>query len=773
MKRKNWKPTLLSLLLCFLLSLGTLEASDDQAASRRPDELTLERIFSSPDFMVKRFGPAHWQDSGNGYTRLEKTTAKGLNGIDIVRYHPGQKKGKILVSARQLMHPETGKALDIEEYSWSSDGRWLMIFTNSRPVWRQNTRGEYWALNLSSGVLWRVGGEADDSSLMFAKISPDNSRVAYVYQNDIYVQLLSDSPKQRRITRLTRDGDKTRINGTFDWVYEEEFFLRDGFRWSPDSAHIAYWQLDSSGVGSYTLVNTTDSLYPTLTSIPYPKAGTVNSACRIGIVPVAGGETSWVELPGDPRSHYIPRMDWAASSDEIVFQRMNRLQNENQLILHHIQHKKCTTILTEKDEAWLDAVDDLKWLDGGTRFTWISERDGWRHVFVASRDGSEQRCITPGAYDVIRVLHVDDQEGWIYFSASPDNPTQQYLYRCALNGRGEPQRLSPADQPGSHSYRISPNARWAFHTHSTFSSPPRTEMVSLPDHRTITVFEDNRNLQNTLSGIDRSTEEFFNVNIGDGVALSAWCIKPPDFDESKRYPTLFYVYGEPWSQTVIDSYSRNYPWYLMLAKQGYIIMSVDNRGTPQPRGRNWRKCVYRQIGILASADQSAALRSILKERPYIDAERIAVWGWSGGGSMTLNLMFRHPDLYKTGMAVAPVPDMRLYDTIYQERYMGLPADNEEGYTNGSPITFAQHLKGNLLIVHGTGDDNVHYQGTERLINKLIEHDKTFTMMAYPNRSHGIYEGKGTTLHLYRLLTRYLNEHLPAETSNQGLDRISR
>lgn len=761
MKKSTWISISFLFLLCCLLAAPQLRAApDNQAGKPQQETLTLERIFASPDFRTKRFGPAHWQDDGGGYTRLEKTAAKGLEGMDIVQYAAGRKKGRILVSARQLINPNTRKPLHIEEYSWSNDGRLLMIFTNSKPVWRQNTRGDYWILNRNSGRLWQVGKDAEGSSLMFAKISPDGSRVAYVLHNDIYVQTLADDPHKRRIIRLTRDGSDTMINGTFDWVYEEEFHLRDGFRWSPDSRHIAYWQLDSSGVGIYTLVNTTDSLYPVLTTIPYPKAGTTNSACRVGIVSAGGGKTSWVELSGDPRNHYIPRMDWAASSEEIIFQRMNRLQNENRLMLYNINSKQCTTVLTEKDAAWLEAVDDLKWLNQGKHFTWISERDGWRHVYVVSRNGLEEQCVTPGSYDVMRVLHIDDKNGWIYFTASPDNPTRQYLYRASLEKPAKPQRLTPANLPGTHSYRISPNAKWAFHTYSTFSTPPVTAMVSLPNHRAITVFESNRDLRQILSGIERSPEEFFSIDIGNDIQLSAWCIKPPDFDPEKRYPVLFYVYGEPWNQTVLDRYGRNYPWYLLLAQQGYIIISVDNRGTPQPRGREWRKCVYRQIGILASADQGAAVRALIAQRPHIDPERIGVWGWSGGGTMTLNLLFRHPDLYKTGMAVAPVPDMRLYDTIYQERYMGLPADNEEGYTNGSPITFAQQLQGNLLIVHGTGDDNVHYQGTERLINKLVEHDKAFTMMAYPNRSHGIREGKNTTLHLFRLLTRFLNQNLP-------------
>ncbi|MCU0235627.1 MAG: S9 family peptidase [Acidobacteria bacterium] len=747
------------LLFCFLVLTDLRSAAGDEIKSDPGAMLTLERIFDSPDFRVRNLGPTHWQRNGSGYTRLEKTAAKGIEGMDIVLVQPGRKKGQVLVSARQLISADSGKALKIEEYSWSDDGSRVMIFGESRPVWRQNTRGDYWVLNRHSGRLWKIGAHAEASSLMFAKFSPDSRQVAYVYKNDIYVETLSDDPGGRVLTRLTHCGSSTLINGTFDWVYEEEFDMRDGLRWSPDSRHIAYWQLDSSRVGIFHLINTTDTLYPVLTPIPYPKVGTSNSSCRIGIVPAVGGDTSWVELPGDPAEHYLPRMDWAASSSEIVLQRMNRKQNENQLILYNLNTRTAKTILTERDAAWLETVDDLQWLNQGREFTWTSERDGWRHLYVISRDGSAVRCITPGKYDVIRVLQIDDQRGWVYFSASPENPSQKYLYRVPLSGAEQPTRLTPKNLSGTNSYRICPKAAWAFHTYSNFSTPPLIQMISLPDHRSVTIFEDNMDLQKNLAEVRGSPVEFFDVDIGEGVQLSAWCLKPPDFDENMRYPVLFYVYGEPASQTVLDSYGRNTPWYRMLAQKGYIIMSVDNRGTPQPRGRDWRKSVHRQIGILASADQAAATRAIIASRPYIDPDRVGVWGWSGGGSMTLNLMFRHPELYKTGMSVAPVPDQRLYDTIYQERFMELPADNEEGYASGSPISFAHQLQGNLLIVHGTGDDNVHYQGTERLINKLIENGKHFTMMAYPNRSHGIFEGKNTTLHLYRLLTRYLISHL--------------
>jgi len=718
-------------------------------------KLTLERIFSSDEFSQERFGPARWLKDGSGYTTLEdsKTLSKGK---DIIKYDPASSKREVLVAAERLVPKGEENPLEITDYAWSQNGNLLLIFTDTKRVWRRNTRGDYWILDLNTWKLQRLGGKAELSTLMFAKFSPDSTRVGYVIKNNIYVEDI----KKESIIQLTCDGSDTVINGTFDWVYEEEFSLRDGFRWSPDGKYIAYWQLDTKGVRDFYMINNTDSLYPKIIPVQYPKAGETNSASRLGVVNSKGGETRWFKLPGDPRDFYLARMDWAANSEEIVFQRLNRLQNTVWLMLGNIQSGRVKTILTEKEKTWAEVVDDLKWFDNGAYFTWVSERDGWRHVYLISCSGQEVRCITSGDYDILNIQCIDDKGGWLYFTASPENPTQRYLFRVPLSGSERPERLTPSSSIGTHSYQISGNAGWAFHTFSSFGKPPVTELVSLPDHKTIRLLAENIRLQKKVKDLERDQVEFFRIDIGDGVELDAWCMKPPDFDPAKKYPLLFFVYGEPAGQTVLDRWGGNrYLWHLLLAQKGYLVMSVDNRGTPAPRGREWRKSIYRQIGILASKDQAAAARAVIKQRTYVDAGRIGVWGWSGGGSMSLNLIFRYPDLYKTAMAIAFVSNQRFYDTIYQERYMGLPDDNKEGFKNGSPITHAHKLKGNLLIIHGTGDDNVHYQSCEALVNELIEHNTHFTMMAYPNRSHGISEGKNTTIHLYNLLTRYLKENL--------------
>ncbi len=741
-----------NLVPCCVLLVGCVPV----AAAEKHDEslLTVERIYASTEFDPEKFS-ARWLEDGSAYVTLEPAGDKGA-GRDVVRHDPETGERQVLVPAARLVPPGESAPLAVDDYAFSKDLSLLLVYTNSKRVWRQNTRGDYWVLDRASWELRKLGGDAGPSTLMFAKLSPTARHAAYVRENNIYVEDLRD----RRIAAITAADSDEIIHGTFDWVYEEELRLRDGFRFSPDGKSIAYWQLDTRGVPEYPLVNATDSLYPKIKWIKYPKVGQRNSACRVGVVGVEGGATRWLDVPGDPREHYIARMDWAAGSREIVVQQLNRLQNANRVLLADAQTGKVRTLFTERDDAWVDVHDELQWLAGGEQLTWISERDGWRHVYLADRSGESVRLVTPGEYDAVELLHVDEQGGWLYFLASPDNPTQRYLYRVRLDGTRR-ERLTPDDQPGTHGYQIAPGGQFAIHTASSIDSPPVVDLIRLPGHERVRVLAAGDPLRAKFDKLRKSPTEFFRVDVGDGVLLDGWCIKPPDFDPQKKYALLIYVYGEPWGQTVVDRWGgKTDLWHRMLAQRGYVVMSFDNRGTRAPRGRAWRKCVYRRVGILAPADQAAALRQVLAEREYLDPERVGIWGWSGGGSMTLNAIFKYPDLYKVAVAVAPVPNQRYYDTIYQERYMGLPDDNVDGYLEGSPVHFAGQLQGELLIVHGTGDDNCHYQGTEALINELVRHNKPFEMMAYPNRSHSIREGANTTRHLRELLARYLENRLP-------------
>lgn len=724
-------------------------------AQEKPDtsRLTIDRIFASGEFDTEPVDAIHWLSKGDAYVTLERTG----KGVALVRHSLASGEKELLAASRQFTPPGRNTPISIERFTLSADGSRMLIFTNGKRIWRRSIRGDYWLYDIASRDLRKLGGSAPPASLMHGKLSPDGNRFAYVQDNNIFVQDLRDLA----ITQLTKDGSETTLNGVFDWAYEEEFELNSGFRWSPDSQRIAYWQLDSSGVREFHIVDNTVGSYSKIVSIRYPKVGEKNSAARVGVVEITGGATQWLKAPGDPREHYIARIDWTPDGKEVAFQQLNRLQNTNVVFLADKTTGESRAIFTEKDRAWVDVDKDLHWIENGQKFVWLSEKDGWRKAYLISRSGTMERLVTPGDFDVISIEAIDEKNGSLYFIAAPDQPSQRYLYRASLDGKSVT-RISPAGQRGSHSYQISPDAQMAVHSFSTFDSPPVSNVITLPDHKSVKSLVENKKLVERLKTLDSPTTEFLRIDIGNPVQLEAWCIKPPAFDSTKKYPVLVWVYGEPAGQTVRDVWSgRRHLWHMMLAQQGYVVLSIDNRGTDAPRGREWRKSIYRQVGILAAEDQAAALRALLKQRPYLDAQRVAIWGWSGGGSMSLNAIFRHPDLYQTAMSVAPVANQRHYDSIYQERYMGMPGDNAKGYRDGSPITHAHKLRGNLLLVHGTGDDNCHYLGTETLIDELIAHNKQFSMLAYPNRSHSISEGANTTRHLYSALTRFLNQHTPA------------
>jgi dipeptidyl-peptidase-4 len=482
---------------------------------------------------------------------------------------------------------------------------------------------------------------------------------------------------------------------------------------------------------------------------------------RIGVVSSTGGKTKWMQVTGDPDTSYIASMEWAENSDSLLIQHLNRRQDTNDVLLADANSGGTTLLLSEHDSAWVDVVPEIAWLHNGKELVWLSERDSWRHVYTVSRDTKQIRLATPGAFDVISIVRADPNDEWLYYIASPENPTQRYLYRSRLDGTGTPERLTPADQPGSHEYDVSPDFHWAQHTVSSFGNPPVIELIQFPNQHVQRTLEDNASLRAQLKTTFSQQAQFLKVDIGGGVVLDAWMLKPDNFDAAKQNPVLVYVYGEPAGQTVLDSWGgADELFHRFIAKQGYIVLSIDNRGTPAPRGRDWRKIIYGSVGVLSSKEQAAALQQLERTYSFLDSSRVAVWGWSGGGTNTLNLMFRSPDLYKVGMSVAPVADQRLYDSIYQERYMGLPKENAAGYQASSAINLAEGLRGNLLIVHSPGDDNVHYQGTELLLNRLVELGKPFDFMEYPGRTHSLSEGEGTHYHLYSLLARYLKEHLP-------------
>lgn len=694
----------------------------------------------------------NWID-GDRYSKIERN-ADGKH--EIVAYSAKDNKREVIISAESLINPATGKQIGVRSFTFSADNSKVLIYTNTRRVWRYDTRGDYWVLDSASGTLRQLGKQCPEATMMFAKFSPDGTRVAYVSQNNIFVESVADG----KVVQLTNDGSDLIVNGTFDWVYEEEFNCRDGFRWSPDGKYIAYWQSDTEGTGWFDIINNVDSLYPTIQRFPYPKAGTTNSAVKVGYVSADGGATTWIDIPGDPRNNYIPRMDFIPESSELFIQQMNRQQNTNRVWTVKIGESKPVNIFTDTDAAWLDTNDNIHWLKGGKYFTWVSERDGWRHLYRVSRDGKQIQPITKGNFDFISEAGIDTERGLVYFIASPDNATQRYLYQASLFGKGNAKRLSPAAQSGQHSYNMSPSGKWAVHTFSNTETPPVIDMVALPSHKTVRLITDNAQAKKQYGALGLNGKEFFKVRSGE-LLLDGWMIRPVDFDSTKKYPVILDIYGEPANSTVQDVWGGGSLWHQYLANQGYIVISIDNRGANCPRGREWRKCIYGEVGTFACEDQARGVQDLARQYTFIDLTRIGVTGWSGGGSQTLNCMFRYPDVFHTGIAVAFVADQRLYDTIYQERYMDTPQNNPDGYRKGSPITYAEGLKGNLMLIHGTGDDNVHYQSCEMLVNELVRHGKVFSQISYPMRSHSINERQGTTFHLRKSMTNYWLKNLPA------------
>lgn len=692
-----------------------------------------------------------WSKDGNSFYRLESG--------NIIQY-------TLPSATRAVFVAQSDLKVDVSLFLFSGDQSQLLIFTNTQKVWRLHTRGDYWVMNLKTKSLKQLGKTLPPSSLMFAKFSPDGTHVAYSSGHNIYSEDLATG----EIKALTKDGTNKLINGTFDWVYEEEFACRDGFQWSPDSRHIAFWQVDANKIRDFYMINNTDSVYSRMVPVEYPTIGQSPSPVRIGIVSIDNDPLVWLKIPGDPAEHYLPRMEWN-SPTELFVQQFNRKQNESRIFVCNPASGEAKQIHSEADAAWIDiyspwqdvyALDfrhKFKWLNKGKEFLWVSEKNGWRQLYRISRDGTQETLITKGNYDVMDVQLIDEANNTVYFMASPENATQKYLYKTRLDGKGNLEKVTPSGQEGTHDYDISPNGKFAFHSFSNHYTKPMEETISLPLHKAL--IEKEGIAANIASAQEKNLVEFFKVKTEEGVEMDAWVAKPKGFDPSKKYPVLFFVYTEPWGANVHDSYGTadNPLFDGDLASEGYLYITVDNRGTPVPKGSAWRKCVYRKIGRINIRDQALAAKEILKW-PYVDASRVAVWGWSGGGAATLNLLFQYPDIYKTGIAVSAVTNQLTYDNIYQERYMGLPKESMDDIIAGSPMTYAKNLKGNLLYIHGTGDDNVHYCNAEMLINELVKYNKQFQFMAYPNRTHSISEGAGTTQHLSTLYSSYLRKHCP-------------
>jgi dipeptidyl-peptidase 4 len=674
----------------------------------------------------------------------------------IVKVDPKTDAETVVIKRESLTPTGETKALKVQSFDYANDKLKVLLFANTAKVWRYNTRGDYWIINMATNKLTQLGKSLPAQSLMFAKFSPDSKYVAYVSDRNIYAEEIATGV----IKKLTTDGTRKLINGTFDWAYEEEFNCRDGFRWSPNSKQIAFWKIDATKIRDYYLINNTDSVYSKVIPVEYPKVGESPSPAYIQVVSVASGAIKKMNIDGDPQQHYITRMEWSGEN-ELIVQQLDRKQQESKLIYCNTSDGSSTTFWAENDDAWVDLNTDKpkgwNWVNQGKDFLWISEKDGWRHIYKISRDGKTTTLLTKGNYDIGTMKAVDELNNYIYFTASPKNATQLYLYRVKINnGKDEPELVSSDKLKGTHDYDISPNAKIAMHSFSNNNTQPVSEWITLPDNKSMLAA---KSIEKNLKIDAKKNIEYLQVTTEDNTVLDAWISKPKNFDPTKKYPVVFYVYGEPAASTVNDQYGSHSNFLYMgdMPGDGYVQVSVDNRGTPSLKGAKWRKSIYRKIGNINIKDFASGAKKIL-ENTYMDKSRVAVWGWSGGGSSTLNLMFNYPEIFKTGIAIAAVANQLSYDNIYQERYMGLPQENMEDFVKGSPIYNAKGLQGKLLYIHGTGDDNVHYANAEMLLNELIKYNKQFEFMAYPNRTHSISEGRGTGLHLATLYTNFLKKN---------------
>ncbi len=795
--------------------------SSSSTSAADPSRLTVERIFGRGEFAAAGAPGLQWMRDGRSY--VEVRPAAG-GGADIVRVDAATGAASVLVPAGSL-RDEAGRAIVVEDLQLSPDERKALVFHNSVRVWRTNTRGTFHVVDFGtrrvtpiatvttpgkpsaaaanapsttsgegrSGVRVRittpgradtVGGQAlgqrttgvpagapsfigrglasgavDADLQMFAKFSPDSRSVAYVRGNNLWVTDLASG----RATRLTYDGSDDVINGTTDWVYEEELGLRDAFRWSPDSRRLAYWRFDQAAVPAYPIVDETDAQYPTVSVLRYPKAGAPNSRVKVGVVAAAGGGvTRWIAA-GPDTGQYVAQMEWLGV-DSVAVLRMPRQQNRLDVLLASATTGGVRTVTSDVDSAYVDVEGSpVTWVDGGRRFLLRSDRTGWRAFHLYDRSGRYLRQVTPDGADYLELAGLDSARGYAYVSAAAPTPTQRNLYRCALGGAAPAcERLSAAD--GTHAVELAPGGAYAVDTYSTAARPPVASLLAVVPGaapaaalRPARVLEDNAGAAARLVALGGPAPQFFRVPMPDGTLLDAYRIVPARFDSTARHPVLMHVYGGPAAPQVNDAWGGSRAmWHRLIAQQGYVVVVVDNRGAAW-RGRAFRKSTQGRLGVLESQDQIDAAKWVARQ-PWADASRIGIWGWSYGGYMSALTLARGGSVFKAGIAVAPVVDWRFYDSIYTERYMSTPQNNPNGYQLSAVGSYVGNMAARLLLVQGTGDDNVHPQNALVLAQALENANRAFTMLLYPNKTHSI-GGARTQVHLFGSLTRFVLENL--------------
>ncbi len=703
-------------------------------------DITLEDIWKNGTFRQKSVYGLRSMNDGVHYTATDRSEDKGTT-INKYSYETGEKVSEIL-SASELKTLTGNEEVGIEDYRFSDDEKFLLISFDVESIYRHSTVEKYYVVDLENKSARLLEAEGKQRHATF---SPDGSKIAYVVGNDIFYQ----DYKSGKVVQVTNDGVyNSIINGYADWVYEEEFSMSQAFFWSPDGKKIAFYRTDESAVVEYNMQKFT-GLYPEDYLFKYPKAGEDNSKFEIRIFDLPTAKTSPLALGA---YEYIPRIKWTESAQFLAVMKMPRLQNELEIVLVETTTLSTKSIYKEFSKTYIEISDDLTFFGNNKGFIWKTEKNGYFHLYKYDLAGKNEVALTKGNWEVREFQGYDPNTERLYFTASKNRPMDTELYSVSIKG-GETKLLSPTT--GSSNVAFSKTFKYYILYHNYANSPNRVSLHS-NDGKEIRVLEENDALKEKMASMSLSAVEFFDFKTSEGITLNAWMMKPKDFDATKKYPVLMFVYGGPGSQTVTNAMSGNYWWHQYLCQQGYMVVSVDNRGTGA-RGRDFRTQTYGQLGNLETKDQIEGAKWLAKQS-YVDADRIGIWGWSYGGYMSSLCLSKGADVFKTAIAVAPVTNWRFYDSIYTERYMGLPKDNGAGYDDNSPINHVEKMKGNYLLVHGSGDDNVHFQNSVEMIDALVDADVQFDFAMYPERNHGIYGGN-TRFHLFTKLSNFVFTNL--------------
>ena len=697
--------------------------------------IQLEDIWASRTFSPEWVWGINSMNDGVHYSSLNY----GENNVYITQYsYETGDSISTIVDSKDL------DGISFSDYSFSEDEKKVLLPTETESIYRYSTRSNYYVYDRET----KIAEELSEGKQRLAQFSPDASKVAFVKENNIFIKDIINNTE----LQVTFDGEINKIiNGATDWVYEEEFAFDNGMQWNASGNKIAYYRFDEEKVPEFSMDLFTD-LYPSQSQFKYPKAGETNSTIELFIYDLDSNKTIKANINTE-EEFYIPRIKWTLDENVLSVQRMNRHQNQLDFILVDAKDGSSQTIFTENDAAYIDVTDNLTFLNDGKYFIWTSEKSGYNHIYLYNLKGKQVRQITKGNYDVTDFYGIDESNNTVYFASSERSPMHRDVYAIQLNGKN---KKTLTNKIGTNSATFSTNYKYFINQYSNANTPYYFSLYDAKGNE-VRILKDNSNLKNSLAEYALSQKEFFNFKTTEGIDLNGWMMKPHNFDETKQYPVFMYLYGGPGSQQVTDSWGgSNFLWYQMLTQQGYIVACVDNRGTGA-RGSEFKKCTYQQLGKLETEDQIEANR-YLANLPYVDGSRIGIFGWSYGGYMSSLCLLKGADEFKMAIAVAPVTNWRYYDSIYTERYMRTPQENASGYDDNSPINHVEKLKGKYLLVHGSADDNVHYQNTMEMTNALVNANKQFDLFIYPNKNHGIYGGY-TRLHLFTKMTNFIKENL--------------